>query len=457
MRLSNHTIIVADYPNAGDSLLYSTRTQALVRIGSDLRAALDVLDDDAHELSVRHRDEVRHLHRMGLLVADDQEELDKLRAHLEQIKYAHHQDCFAVTVLTTYGCNFKCTYCFEESSRTTVKLDTLHQHKVIRWLKYKVREFGYRNLYINYYGGEPLLNQPAIEQISAEMKRWCAAEGVGFRMALQTNGYLLTPAVVEKFKKLNLVSARVSLDGVGADHDRYRPLRGGGGTFERVMANILDCADLLPIGISVGYAGGDIAPLRKLVTYLEDKGVLHKLGRIIPSPITPTLGPKGQPEAIRGSDCMCNSRDGVLAEAARQIRVLFEEKGIPQPRSGMSTNVCPLVRENGGVTIDQEGRIYKCNSLLGHPEFAVGHVDDVRFNERGDMFRDLDVWKQCPVDCTYLPMCSGGCRLMSFVGGNKNFRVASCKKPYLETMAPEFIKQDYDRNTADRSAAATTL
>ncbi|MCK5013842.1 MAG: SPASM domain-containing protein, partial [Candidatus Omnitrophica bacterium] len=102
------------------------------------------------------------------------------------------------------------------------------------------------------------------------------------------------------------------------------------------------------------------------------------------------------------------------------------------------------------VTIDQQGRFYRCNSLLGHPEFAIGDARHDEFNETQKEFRDLDVWKQCPVDCAYLPMCSGGCRLMSFVGGNKNFKVVSCKKDYLNEMAPEFIKRDYDRMLAQK-------
>jgi hypothetical protein len=43
---------------------------------------------------------------------------------------------------------------------------------------------------------------------------------------------------------------------------------------------------------------------------------------------------------------------------------------------------------------------------------------------------------------------------MSFVGGNKNFKVASCKKPYLNEMAPEFIKRDYDRMVAQKQERA---
>lgn len=90
--------------------------------------------------------------------------------------------------------------------------------------------------------------------------------------------------------------------------------------------------------------------------------------------------------------------------------------------------------------------------MLGHAEFAVGDVSVDELNDTGIEFRDLDVWKQCPTDCTYLPMCSGGCRLMSFLGEHRNFKVAACKKPYLNAMAPEMIKRDYQRLMAKTKA-----
>jgi len=40
--------------------------------------------------------------------------------------------------------------------------------------------------------------------------------------------------------------------------------------------------------------------------------------------------------------------------------------------------------------------------------------------------------------------------MMAFVGGNKNFKVDSCKKPYLNEMAAEFIKRDYDKKVAQK-------
>jgi hypothetical protein len=46
-------------------------------------------------------------------------------------------------------------------------------------------------------------------------------------------------------------------------------------------------------------------------------------------------------------------------------------------------------------------------------------------------------------------MCSGGCRLGSFLK-NQNFNTPSCHKPYLNKMAPEIIKQQYQERMAKK-------
>ena len=456
MKLSSHTIIVEDYPVIGEHLVYSTRTQALVKINQELREVLGRLTPRIPLEEPRYRSDLENLHRMGIIVTDEQEEREKLKSFLQQLKFSYDRSKFVATILTTYGCNLKCVYCFEESTRTTEKLDFATGEQILVWLKRRVEHLGYSGVLLNYYGGEPLLNPGAIEHISGDMKQWCESKGLDFAMTMQTNGYLMTPALVDRLKKLNLIRVRISVDGAKDNHDRNRPLRGGGGTFERITENIRQCVDKVKIGISVGVEGDKTEPLEELLRCFTEWGILHKMGEFVASPIHPTLGPTGHPEAIRGSECMCNHEDKTLASSIRKINSLMKKNGLPY-KSGMSTNACTLIRENSGVTIDQKGRIYRCQSLLGHPEFALGDVWHDEFNDTQREFRDLDVWKQCPVDCTYLPMCSGGCRLMSFVGGNKNFKVASCKKPYLNEMASEFIKRDYERLMAEKRSEQKDL
>jgi len=442
MQFSFHTIVIPDYPNPGEYLLYNTRSQAMIKINDELKELIDHFDrPDYFYLRFRYAYEIVRLHKSGILSENQEEDLARLKGHMDQIKHSVDTRSFFVTILTTYACNFKCVYCFEESSRANEKMTMACAEQTMAWMKSQIIKLSYRSLYLNFYGGEPLLNQPVLEHIATAMKSWCESRGVEFKFMIQTNGYLLTPQLIERFLPLGLKQVRVSVDGVGEDHDKNRPLRGGGGTFDVIMNNIMASCDKVPIGLSVGFDKGDTGPIERLLSYCRDKGIIRKLGRFIFSPIHAGLGRRGEKENIQNTHCDCNYEDESLVEANRKIRALMTNYGL-EIKSGMSTTICPLMRENSGVTVDQQGLIYKCNSMLGHPELSVGHVKDQEYNQQHLAFVHLDVYNQCPQGCVYLPMCSGGCRFSSFLR-NKNFTTPVCYKKYLDTMAPEMIKQEY--------------
>lgn len=455
MQFSIHTIIVADYPAPGQYLLYNTRTQALVTIDHALKDFIDHFHQPSYAfLRSHYADRIIALHKMGILAQNFDEDIERLKSHMSQLKHRVNPAGLSLTILTTYACNLKCTYCFEESSRTTERMTPQTAEQTMNWIKAKIDEFGYKLLYLNFYGGEPLLNKPALEEIASRMGEWCRARGVAFKFMMQTNGYLMTPALIDKYLQLGLQQVRISLDGIGEDHDKYRPLRGGGGTFERIMNNIADCCDKVKIGISTSFDKGEVGHIERMLNYFQDRGILHKLGRFIFSPLHPTLGPNGKTEMIQNAHCECNFEDASLVEANRKIRAMLAAKGLEQ-KSGMSTSICPVTRHESGCTIDQQGRIFRCNSMLGHPELSTGHVRDAVYNERHHEFVNLDVYNQCPQDCTYMPMCSGGCRLTSFLK-NQNFRTPSCHKPYLNKMAPEIIKKEYQDKIAAKKFSAVS-
>lgn len=442
MQFSFHTITIPNYPNPSEYLLYNTRSQAMVKINHELKDLIDHFSHpDYFALRFQYAQELVQLHQQGILTTSDEEDLSRLKSHMDQIKYNVQTDLYFATILTTYACNFKCVYCFEESSRVNEKMTNETADHTMDWLKFKTIQYGYRHIYLNFYGGEPLLNKPILEYIASSMKAWCESRGMKFSFMMQTNGYLMTPELVDRYKELGLKQVRISVDGVGEDHDKHRPLRGGGSTFEVIMKNIIASCDKLPIGISVSFDKGDLRHIEKLFEYCKNKGIMRKLGQFIFAPIHATLGANGQTEKIQNSHCMCNYEDDALVQANRRIRELMISNGLDM-KSGMSTSICPVTRHEAGVTIDQQGRIFKCNSMLGHPELSTGHVKDNEYNQQHQAFIHLDVFNQCPQDCTYMPMCSGGCRLSSFLK-NQNFRTPSCHKPYLNKMAPEIIKQEY--------------
>ena len=427
MQLSYYTIVLYDVPGEGEYLLYNTRTQALVKIEKALKVVIDHYSDpDFFPARYRFGEELAQLHDMGLIVENEEEDLAKIENFFEQMKAGEDRSVFTVNILTSHDCNFRCSYCFEENTRSAEQLDWVTADMILRWLKNRMEQRGYQKLNLIFYGGEPLLNRQAIEYMAKHMQQWCRREKRGFDFMLQTNGYLLTPDVVEDLLALGLNNVRVSLDGVGADHDRRRPLRSGAGTFNRIMNNIKANADRVRIGLSVSYDKAEVRHIRRLLDYLEEEGLLPKLGRFIFAPVHASLGSLSSPECIQNSECLSNFKDGVMVEARRAIHRLLAEKGIPSTDS-LFISSCPLTREHGGLTIDQRGRIYKCNSMLGHQQFSVGDVCFEEFNPLDQTFRDLEVWRKCPLDCPYLPVCAGGCRLASYLN-YRDFSVRSVTK-----------------------------
>ena len=55
---------------------------------------------------------------------------------------------------------------------------------------------------------------------------------------MTTNGYLLTPEVFERLLKLKVYNYQITIDGVQENHDKYRTLKNGAPTFEKIIDNL---------------------------------------------------------------------------------------------------------------------------------------------------------------------------------------------------------------------------
>ena len=123
MQFSFHTIVIPDYPNRGEYLLYNTRTQAMIKINQELKDLIDNFSQpDYFFLRSQYAYEIIQLHKSGILSVSREEDFARLKSHMEQIKHGVDTKLFFVTILTTHACNFKCVYCFEESSRVNKKM-----------------------------------------------------------------------------------------------------------------------------------------------------------------------------------------------------------------------------------------------------------------------------------------------------------------------------------------------
>jgi len=147
-----------------------------------------------------------------------------------------------LTLNIVNSCNLKCRYCWNEGGSYGNFLDKsqmMDEITAINAVDILLKESsGSKDLVVDFYGGEPLLNFELIKKVVIYCKKIQNEKKTNFRFLLATNGTLLSKERGEFLIK-NGVDIAVSLDGPRQIHDMHRPFLGGrGGSFDVIMSNI---------------------------------------------------------------------------------------------------------------------------------------------------------------------------------------------------------------------------
>ena len=145
----------------------------------------------------------------------------------------------SLTILASENCNFRCQYCFDEFHRTNI-------NEIVMWdlISYIKRNIGrYTGLNISWFGGEPLLAKDALYTLSDELIHTCKQVSRPYFASITTNGYLLDYETFKKLLQYKVIHYTITIDGTAETHDANRPLRSGGGTFDRIIQNLRNIRD----------------------------------------------------------------------------------------------------------------------------------------------------------------------------------------------------------------------
>ena len=157
-------------------------------------------------------------------------------------------------------CNLTCKHCYSISADTNFpgELSTDEVYAVMDDLK------GFKVPVLILSGGEPLL-RPDIYDIA---KR---AKAQGFYVGLSSNGTLIDENNIGKIAECDFNYVGVSLDGLGATHDKFRRLDGA---FDASLKGIRLCRDLgLKIGVRFTMTQDNAHDLPGLLKLVEDEGI----------------------------------------------------------------------------------------------------------------------------------------------------------------------------------------
>jgi uncharacterized protein len=437
-----------------DVFLLNTLTDAQLVVSSDVAALLDRRSFDS--LTDSEREAIDVLKENGFFVSDYAADRKALDEYFHGIKHSNEE--LHITILTTLQCNFACGYCYqgdrEDFNQFAEKMTLDTSARVAAWIEGELDRLRPAKFAMTFFGGEPLLNLPVVYDLAD--RTWAATQARGIPQSLSviTNGLLLTTDVVDRLAPRGLRGVKVTLDGDQATHDRMRPLRGGQGTFDRIIDNIRKVADRTRISIGGNFDESSADTFPALLDFLKEQDFADKLVKVNFKPIVrdqappaPTLKgmlplvPVSEHGKPLGGSCMTSVGGGggstcdgcsFLDEKMAFLREETRRRGLPGP-SGVPGGPCHVHHANAH-TIGPDGSLYGCPGFTGEKAMSTGHIDgrDDSWRERNrNRFDTLDPWKACG-DCAFLPTCAGGCLTASFAQlGDVN--TPTCHKPTFES------------------------
>lgn len=424
MQLSYYARIFSWPDDAELRLVYSTRSGAKALIPAAILAAIedDSLDSESEAT----------LHGLGLLVSDRDREMADAADMVRQLNSLRR--VMNVSVIVNLHCNFRCRYCYEGSRKGRSIMSAGTADQLIAFIRQRFQPDMTR-LTLDFYGGEPLLSTPLIRHIAGSLKPFIESRGAAFEITLVSNGSLLTPRVVERLLPMGLKRAKITVDGPPDNHNFFRPYRSGLASFDTIMKNMGDCAELIKLGINGNFTKDNYQKFPALFAYLTAYGLTPaKVRRLTFSPVIQISDEFST--GFCGGCASCNEK--WLAEAAPFLHREIVQRGYRTDE--ISPSLCMADVDNSFV-VHYDGTLYQCVAMIGHQDYVCGDIwsgmKQYRQQYHLDHWRKQEKCRQCP----YLPLCFGGCRFMAYQRDG-NMAEVDCRKTFLDATLETMLLQD---------------
>ena len=398
---------------ANKYVIFNSRTTALV--------VLDKREIDLYKylknnyFSYTTKDELELLNGLkkgGFILEDDVDEIGMLR-YLQKVAQ-NSIDSLSLTIAPTMACNFGCVYCYEGEHNCVEIMNDEVKERIIGLVAGEIKKISVLN--ITWYGGEPLLEMDVIEELSKKFIELCEKNNVFYTASIITNGYYLNVENAKKLNDLKIEMVQVTLDGIEEYHDKKRPLKNGGGTFEKIISNLIDIKGILKNGISlrINTDHYNKDSVKEVIQLLREYDLLND--------IHPYLG------HVDATNDFYDSKKCLSEEEFLMIRDDFR-KELSKYQNGNLEKRYPIVKLNscmadsrGGLVIDPKGNISKCWCDIGYSEYEIGNIKEgIKNYDRLIKYCNYDVFsdEKCQ-GCNVIPLCLGGCPKRRVENNNSN-------------------------------------
>lgn len=358
------------------------------------------------------REEIQELADNGMLFTKDiyENAIDQFSNRPTVVK--------ALCLHIAHDCNLACRYCFAEEGEYHGRRALMSLEVGKKALDFLIANSGSRrNLEVDFFGGEPLMNWDVVKQLVAYGREQEKLHNKNFRFTLTTNGVLLNDEVME-FCNREMGNVVLSLDGRPEVNDKMRPFRNGKGSYELIVPKFQKFADSR--NQNNYYVRGTFT--RENLDFSQDVIHFADLGFKQMS-IEPVVASPEEPYAIREEDLpkIMEEYDKLAVEYIKRQK---EGRGFNFFHFMLDLNQGPCVAKRlsgcGSGTeylaVTPWGDLYPCHQFVGEEKFLLGNVDDgITNTEVRDEFKLCNVYaKDKCRDCFARFYCSGGCAANSY-------------------------------------------
>jgi uncharacterized protein len=431
--------------------LMNTFTDAQLIVSRDVVDLLDRVGTDGSVSDVE-QSTLAQLVENGFLVSDRETERQDLKAFFREVR--EDTDTLKITVLTTLQCNFACDYCIQgdhgEYNKSAAKMSMEMAARAATWTEARLDAITPGRLVLTFFGGEPLLNMPVLYYMAERLHASCKTRGVQMLINIITNGLLLSREMVERLNPLGLNGIKITLDGDREAHNKARPLRGGQGTFDKIIANTRAVADLTRIAVGGNFEADTVEAYPALLDFLAAQDFAPKLSKVSFKPVIrekkmvakgmiPLTVVSGDGKPLGGA-CMTSAGGGVSRacdscdvadDKTAYLREETKKRGF-KTADGVHMGPCEI-HKGHAHTIGPDGSLFACPGFAGDAVQSTGHIDARQEEYRTQALRNFEklaAWEMCN-DCAFIPVCAGGCTVAAH-NELGDMHAPNCHKPSFE-------------------------
>ncbi len=326
---------------------------------------------------------------------------------------SRHTEVKALCLHIAHTCNLTCDYCFAAQGNFCGEKGLMSFEVGKRAIDFLIENSGKRrNLEVDFFGGEPLMNFDVVKKIVAYARSIEKKHDKNFRFTLTTNGMLIDDDVNE-FANKECHNVVLSLDGRKEVHDRLRKTASGKGSYDIIVPKFQKM---------VASRGGKGYYMRGTFTHHNPdftKDILHMLDLgFTELSMEPVVCAPGDPYALTNDD---------IETVCEQYEILAKEMISRKEKGNGFTFYHYMIDLTGGPCIYKRisgcgsgteyfavtpwGELFPCHQFVGDRAYSVGNIfDGVKNKEVVEEFKNCNAYarEECR-DCWARLYCSGGC------------------------------------------------